>query len=173
MAKGSSDKRRLARREAAETAALASVGAPVPTELQRAVRRLTGARVCFGKPIEAHGHTVVPVATLRTSAGFGFGRGGADDNGAPEVPDERSAGFGSGAGGGAFVAARPVGFVDIGPDGVRYEPIVVHEPRRHVDTALAVLVAVAGVRLIARWRLAGPPVAHGLAATLRLRGRLR
>ena len=164
MAKGSSDKRRLAEREEAETAALASVGAPVPTELRRAVRRLTGARVCFGKPIEAHGHTVVPVATLRTFGGFGFGR--SDPADAAESPS-------SGGGGGGFAQARPVGFVDIGPDGVRYEPIIVHEPRRRVETAIAALVAVAGLRVLARWRLDGPPVAHGLAGTRRLRGRLR
>ena len=146
MAKGSSDKRKLAQRQETETAALASVGAPVPTELQRAVRRLTGAGVCFGKPVEAHGHTVVPVASLRTFGGFGFGRGAGDASGA---------GDSDGGGGGGFANARPVGFVDIGPDGVRYEPIVVHEPRRRIDAAIAVLLALVGLRVLTRSRLPG------------------
>jgi len=76
---------------------------------QRALARLTGARLCFGRPIEAKGRTVIPVASVRTAGGWGFGN----------EPDGR----GAGGGGGGALDARPVGFIEIGPDGTRFQPI--------------------------------------------------
>ncbi len=76
---------------------------------QRALARLTGARLCFGRPVEAMGRTVIPVASVRTAGGWGFGN----------VPNGR----GSGGGGGGALDARPVGFIEIGPDGTRFERI--------------------------------------------------
>ena len=76
---------------------------------QRALARLTGARLCFGRPIEAKGRTVIPVASVRTAGGWGFGN----------EPDGR----GTGGGGGGALDARPVGFIEIGPDGTRFQPI--------------------------------------------------
>ena len=38
--------------------------------------------------------------------------------------EEKSIAFGSGGGGGGFVASRPVAVVEVGPHGVRVEPIV-------------------------------------------------
>lgn len=134
-------------------------GGPAPAAaMQRALRRLTGARACYGKPIEAHGHVVIPVATLRTFGGLGFGRGtAADDLAAP------SAGAGehpvrggdplanSGGGGGGLVDARPIGFIDIGPDGARFEPIEVASPPRRASTTLLVALGiVAASRLLGR-----------------------
>jgi uncharacterized spore protein YtfJ len=77
---------------------------------QRALARLTGARLCFGRPVEAKGRTVIPVASVRTAGGYGFG-------GEP-VGRERS-----GGGGGGALDARPVGFIEIGPEGTRFERI--------------------------------------------------
>jgi uncharacterized spore protein YtfJ len=77
---------------------------------QRALARLTGARLCFGRPVEAKGRTVIPVASVRTAGGYGFG-------GEP-VGSERS-----GGGGGGALDARPVGFIEIGPEGTRFERI--------------------------------------------------
>jgi uncharacterized spore protein YtfJ len=77
---------------------------------QRALARLTGARLCFGRPVEAKGRTVIPVASVRTAGGYGFG-------GEP-VGHERS-----GGGGGGALDARPVGFIEIGPEGTRFERI--------------------------------------------------
>ena len=76
---------------------------------QRALARLTGARLCFGRPVEAEGRTVIPVASVRTAGGWGFGNG----------PNEQ----GSGGGGGGALDARPVGFIEIGPGGTRFERI--------------------------------------------------
>jgi hypothetical protein len=76
---------------------------------QRALARLTGSRLCFGRPVEAEGRTVIPVASVRTAGGWGFGNG----------PNEQ----GSGGGGGGALDARPVGFIEIGPGGTRFERI--------------------------------------------------
>jgi uncharacterized spore protein YtfJ len=75
---------------------------------QRALARLTGARLCFGRPVELKDRTVIPVASVRTAGGWGFGNDGP--------------GSGSGGGGGAL-DARPVGFIEIGPEGTRFERI--------------------------------------------------
>ncbi|MGA2469735.1 MAG: hypothetical protein ABSG64_03500 [Solirubrobacteraceae bacterium] len=88
------------------------VPAPTPFEvppIQQALARMTGAKLCYSKPIEAAGRTVIAVASVRTAGGFGFGRGG------EPVP--------VGGGGGGAIDARPVGFIEIGPDGARFQPI--------------------------------------------------
>jgi len=76
---------------------------------QRALARLTGARLCFGRPVELKNRTVIPVASVRTAGGWGFGND--------------AAGSGSGGGGGGALDARPVGFIEIGPEGTRFERI--------------------------------------------------
>ena len=40
---------------------------------QRVLARLTGARLCFGRPVEMNGRIVIPVASVRTAGGYGFG----------------------------------------------------------------------------------------------------
>jgi uncharacterized spore protein YtfJ len=77
--------------------------------LRRLAARLSGARLCYGKPVEAAGRTVIPVASLRTVGGLGFGRG--------PTPDS------SGGGGGGALEARPIGFIDVGPDGAHFQSI--------------------------------------------------
>jgi hypothetical protein len=78
--------------------------------VQRALARATGARLCFGRPIEGKGgRVVIPVASVRTAGGWGYGN----------EPDGR----GGGGGGGGALDARPVGFIEIGPDGTRFERI--------------------------------------------------
>ena len=76
---------------------------------QRALARLTGARLCFGRPVEAKGRTVIPVASVRTAGGYGFGN--------------EPGGGALGGGGGGALDARPVGFIEIGPEGTRFERI--------------------------------------------------
>ena len=76
---------------------------------QRALARVTGARLCFGRPVEVKGRTVITVASVRTAGGWGFGNDGS--------------GGGSGGGGGGALDARPVGFIEIGPNGTRFEAI--------------------------------------------------
>jgi len=72
--------------------------------------RMTGARLCFGRPVEFRGRTVIPVASVRAAGGYGFG-------------ENAAGGAGSGSGGGGALDARPVGFIEIGPDGTRFERI--------------------------------------------------
>jgi len=78
---------------------------------QRALARLTGARLCFGRPVELKNRTVIPVASVRSVGGWGFGN------------DGRGADRSAGGGGGGLLDARPVGFIEIGPDGARFERI--------------------------------------------------
>ena len=105
---------------------------------QRAFARMTGARLCFGRPVEHKGRTVIPVASVRTAGGWGFGNG----------PEDQ----GSGGGGGGALDARPVGFIEIGPDGTRFQ---------RIDDGRTVLRALAGAALV------------GVIANRALRGRKR
>jgi uncharacterized spore protein YtfJ len=91
-------------------------GGPADSFMERLAERI-GARASvtavFGEPVERGDLTVIPVARVRWGFGGGTGSGG-DEAG--------SSGEGSGGGGG--VAADPVGFVEIGPDGATFRPIV-------------------------------------------------
>ena len=87
---------------------MAKASPPALPPAQRALARLTGARLCYGRPVEFKNRTVIPVASVRTAGGWGFGNDGAR---------------GSGGGGGGALDARPVGFIEIGPEGTRFERI--------------------------------------------------
>jgi uncharacterized spore protein YtfJ len=67
----------------------------------------------FGEPIERGDLTVVPVARVRWGFGGGTGSGG-----------DATGSSGEGSGGGGGVAADPIGFLEIGPDGATFRPIV-------------------------------------------------
>jgi hypothetical protein len=95
-----------------------------PRELGRFLTRLGGGRLVYGKPVRAGERTVVPVSRVRLAGGFGFG----------SQPD------GEGGGGGGVVVARPVGFIEVGPDGARYEAI----PSRNVRLAAVAAGVTAG-----------------------------
>jgi hypothetical protein len=84
--------------------------------VRQALLRLTGAKLCYGKPIELEGRTVITVSSVRSAGGFGFGKAAGDVE--PEGP--------TGAGGGGAIEARPVGFIEIGPEGARFQPIDDH-----------------------------------------------
>ena len=111
--------------------------------IRRVLDAVAGARLCYGEPVVAGDRTVIPVARLSATGGYGFG------SGANDVEGE-----GSGGGGGGWLDARPVGFIEIGPDGARYEPIP--DPERFARnlkaaaTAASTLAAVLGVRRLAR-----------------------
>ena len=88
----------------------------------------------YGAPVTAHGRTLIPVA--RVAYGFGGGHGpfrlaarsSASSGGA--TAEESAAG---GLGGG--IAARPVGVVELGPDGARF--IVFQEGKKLAAAAVA------------------------------------
>jgi hypothetical protein len=77
------------------------------------VTAASGARLCFGEPVSTGGRTVIPVARVRGGAG---------------------------GGGGGFDAA-PVGFIEVGPDGSRFEAIP--DPRGAALAALRTGAALA------------------------------
>lgn len=83
------------------------------------------------------GRTVIPVASVRTAGGYGFGN---EPNGQ-----------GGGGGGGGALDARPVGFIEIGPDGTRFEPIDDGRAALALIAAGSLALAVAG-RVLARRR---------------------
>jgi hypothetical protein len=72
------------------------------------VGRINGLRVAYGKPIRAGERTIIPVARVRVRGGLGFGAGAHDDGG---------------GGAGGTLDAQPVGFIETGPEGTRYERI--------------------------------------------------
>jgi uncharacterized spore protein YtfJ len=76
----------------------------------------------FGEPVERDGITVIPVAKVRW--GFGGGAGGpvAVGPGLDDGGDGARSSTGQGGGGGA--TADPVGWVEIGPEGAVFKPIV-------------------------------------------------
>ena len=119
---------------------------------QRVLARLTGARLCFGRPVEVTGRTVIPVASVRTAGGYGFG-------GEP-LGRQRS-----GGGGGGAIDARPVGFIEIGPEGTRFEAIDDGRVALGTIAAGSLAALVVGRALIRRRRRA----LNGGPARLRLR----
>ncbi len=111
---------------------------------------LSGARLCYGEAIEIGGRAVVPVARVKAVGG-----GGGD--------------MGAGGGGGVLDAA-PIGFIDVGPEGARFEPI--RDPERTMRAVRAALggasALAAGVMSVRALRRNGRP--H-LPAPRRLLGR--
>lgn len=126
-------------------------GAERLAPLQRAADGLAGARLCYGRPVEAGDHVVIPVATVRARGAFGFGGGGRKKG--------KGGDQGDGAGGGGFVRAEPAGFIEVGPAGARYQPI--DRPGGRLRGAAAVAAA------------AGVGVGVALAGRLTRRGRGR
>jgi len=85
----------------------------------------SGASACFGAPVERDGHTIIPVARVAFGYGAGFGRGTGSEphrHGNGSAGDEADAGEGGGGGGGG--SSTPVAIIDVGPTGVRIEPII-------------------------------------------------
>ena len=114
---------------------------------------LSGARLCYGKAIEIGDRAVVPVARVRA---FGGGGGGI---GTPEA--------GQGGGGGGRIDASPIGFIDVGPEGARFQPIrdperTMSAVRSAIATATFVVGSVAGVRALQRGRRPALPAPRKL-----------
>ena len=113
---------------------------------ERLARRIGGGRLVYGRPLKLGDRAVIPVARVKVRGGFGFGVRDREDGG----------------GGGGSVDARPAGFIEVGPEGARYEAI----PREH-GRAEAIAAGIAAGAL-AGTALAGTVVS---ARTLRRLGR--
>jgi uncharacterized spore protein YtfJ len=131
--------------EAMDEARRAAGGGPADTFIARMAERI-GARASvtavFGEPIQRGDLTIVPVARVRW--GFGGGEGGGEAGAGEDAP---ASGYGSGGGGG--VSADPIGFVEIGPDGAIFRPIVPPYPSPVFLLAAGLTVAFV-VRALAR-----------------------
>src|SRR4051794_37570048 len=108
------------------------------------VARLGGARLCFGEPVRVGERIVIPVARVRAAGGGGFGSSGPRED--------------TGGGGGGWLDAMPMGYIDAGPEGARFESIPdPDQPVRALKgaaTAAATLITtVAGLRAVRRRRL--------------------
>ncbi len=128
---------------AEDQARAAATGGYGNAALERLVEQVGGkasVAAVFGAPIERGDLTVVPVARVRW--GFGGGSGYGEAAG----PGEQAPGGTGGAGG---VSADPVGYLEIGPDGASFRPIVPPYPNALFVLAAAVSVAVM-VRAAAR-----------------------
>jgi hypothetical protein len=109
-----------------------------PKGARRRLRELLaqagGARLCYGEPVRVGDRTVIPVASVRARGGAGFGEGPS-----------------AGGGGGGTLDAAPVGFIEVGPEGARFERIADAErslrvARGAVGLAGIVVGALAGAR---------------------------
>jgi len=119
-----------------------------PTPADRLLERLAeligakaGVQAVFGEPTTRENLTIIPVARVR----WGFGGGG----GRAETPPSGPA---SGSGGGGGVAADPIGYLEIGPEGAAFRPI--REPYPSSMFLIAVALA-AAIVLRALARVAG------------------
>lgn len=77
----------------------------------------------FGDPVTNGEYTAITASEVSVGLGVGYGGGG---GGSPQTEDGEQAGMGvgTGGGGGGGAAARPVAVIEIGPHGVRVEPVV-------------------------------------------------
>ena len=100
--------------------------------LTETAARATGARLCFGESVQHGDRTVIPVASLLTAGGLGFG-----SSSAGQSPQD-------GGGLGGVFGARPVGFIEITDGAARFRPILTT-----VDV-LQLIGGVAAVSVIAR-----------------------
>jgi Sporulation protein YtfJ (Spore_YtfJ) len=130
-----------------------------PGALPKLAQRISGAKLVYGKPVRVGERAVVPVASMRVSGGFGFGSG--------TGPDEEG---GDGGGGGGTLRARPAGFIEVGPEGARYQPIEPPAPPRDRRTALVATGAAAAGFLAATGLLAARAAVRQLGGPRR-RGR--
>lgn len=72
----------------------------------------------YGEAHTVGDRTVIPVAEVKTGLGFGFGSGKREDS--ENQPE------GEGGGGGGGVMARPVGVIEVSPEGTQFIPIKSH-----------------------------------------------
>lgn len=129
------------RAEAMDEARRAAEGGRADRFLDAMAERI-GARASvtavFGEPIERGDVTVIPVARVRW--GFGGGQGEGGEAGGPT---------GSGLGGGGGASADPVGYVEIGPAGATFRPIVPPYPSPFFLLASGITAAIV-LRSLAR-----------------------
>lgn len=108
--------------------------------------------IVFSEPVTQGEYTAITAREVTIGLGFGYGGGGGigTSEGATrrtedEASGDRGAGYGGGGGGGGTAAGRPVAVIEIGPSGVRVEPIV--DPTK-ISIALFTAMGSMGVMLL-------------------------
>ncbi|GBD15068.1 hypothetical protein HRbin25_00956 [bacterium HR25] len=97
------------------------------------IRATADIRVVYGEPIVVGERTIVPVAAVSYMFGAGGGKG------------SRQGQEGEGGGGGGSVRVRPLGVIEVTPQGTRFVPVF--------DTQRLALYALGAVALVAlAWR---------------------
>ncbi len=91
-------------------------------ELLEKLIAVAHADTVYSKPVVVGDYTVITASELSIGMGFGFGGGGASPSETDE--DKSELGYGGAGGGGGGSTARPVAVIEIGPNGVKVEPIV-------------------------------------------------
>ena len=117
---------------AMEAARRAGDGGPIDSFVERIAERVgakASVKAVFGEPIERDGLTIIPVARVRWGFGGGAGSGPVAvgpgiDGQAPSAFESEYGQAGSGSGGGGGAAADPIGYLEIGPNGATFKPIV-------------------------------------------------
>jgi uncharacterized spore protein YtfJ len=102
-------------------------------------------KAVFSEPVEAGEYKVITAAEVSVGLGFGYGGGGGygdmsgSDDSAAKEDGEPTVGLGAGGGGGGASVSRPVAAIEIGPHGVRVEPII--DPTKVVVAFFTTLVS--------------------------------
>jgi len=94
-------------------------------ELMEKLLAVADSKSVFSEPVESGEYKVITASEVSVGMGFGFGSGrtfGSVEN--SEESGQADNGYGGGGGGGGASTARPVAAIEIGPHGVRVEPIV-------------------------------------------------
>lgn len=84
-------------------------------------------KAVYSEPVEVGEYKVITASEVAVFMGYGFGGGGSTMEstiGEEEGEPQPNIGYGAGGGGGGSAVARPVAAIEIGPHGVRVEPIV-------------------------------------------------
>jgi uncharacterized spore protein YtfJ len=85
----------------------------------------------FGEPVTQGEYKVITASEISVGLGYGSGSGGGmgpapseGEEGEESEEKSEAMGYGGGGGGGGFSGGRPVAVIEIGPNGVRVEPVV-------------------------------------------------
>lgn len=95
---------------------------PHTEPIRQMIERL-GAAAVFGEPTTQNGAVVIPVAQVQFGFGYGGGYGHGPESSTTEAGAAGEAGSGGGTGGGAGGRSTPRGFIHIGADEVKFQPI--------------------------------------------------
>ena len=96
-------------------------------ELLEKLADAADSKAVFSEPVESGDYKVITAAEVSVGLGYGYGGGGGFGDEMGSEDDEiapKGLGIGAGGGGGGMTMSRPVAVIEIGPHGVRIEPII-------------------------------------------------